>query len=512
MEFRNLKPKIILSLLVIVVAVLFVSELFHYSETKKSLSIELESLADQKITRMKQEYVFPLWEVDGNWVQQDINTEMMDKRLYAIAVRGEGGILVGAMRNKQWQVVVATEAIAGDFITRESDIVYKDEKIGSIKIYITKRFMRESLTYQVRRALLTTISLSVLMLIFMTIMFNKIIVNPIRSMLDTTTAIADGDYSHHLQIEQKDEVGLLAAGINRMLDNIRLREEERDRAESELTVKKAALEQVNKELYEHRAHLEEEVAERTDELNKANQQLQELDKLKSMFIASMSHELRTPLNSIIGFTGITLEGITGEINETQRDQLQRVYRAAKHLLSLINDVIDISKVEAGRTDVFPSQFTLQEIVDEAVGNIQPMAERKSLFLHLQIPEATVFLFTDRQRLLQCLINLMSNAVKFTENGGITITASETDDAVKITVSDTGIGIKDADLPRLFEAFERLESHMRIKAGGTGLGLYLTNKICTTLLHGSVSVESVPDQGSSFTLQLPKRLEAHDVQA
>lgn len=243
---------------------------------------------------------------------------------------------------------------------------------------------------------------------------------------------------------------------------------------------------------------------KTEELAAANHKLKDLDRLKSMFIASMSHELRTPLNSIIGFTGMTLQGLSGNLNEEQKDNLARAYQSAKHLLSLITDVIDISKIEAGRIDTYPETVLLKTVVSEAIITIEPQLREKHLSLDIEVP-SDLHLNTDRKRLLQCIINLLSNGVKFTEKGGIRLTVSDRGDAVEIAVTDTGIGIAENDLPKLFEAFERLDTHLRVKAGGTGLGLYLTRKIATDLLQGGISVESTFDQGSTFRLTVAKDL-------
>jgi two-component system sensor histidine kinase EvgS len=239
-------------------------------------------------------------------------------------------------------------------------------------------------------------------------------------------------------------------------------------------------------------------------LSEANKGLKKLDQLKSMFIASMSHELRTPLNSIIGFTGIILQGMTGPLNDKQQDHLRRVYNSAKHLLALITDVIDISKIEAGRIDVFPEDVILSEIVDEAVINIEPQLKAKNLELKISVPN-DLQMHTDRKRLLQCIINYLSNAVKFTEVGSITISARKCDDKVEILVADTGIGISQPDQSKLFEAFERLDSHLRVKAGGTGLGLYLTRKLAAEILDGEILVRSRQGQGSTFGLLVPINL-------
>ena len=239
-------------------------------------------------------------------------------------------------------------------------------------------------------------------------------------------------------------------------------------------------------------------------LSEANKRLKKLDQLKSMFIASMSHELRTPLNSIIGFTGIILQGMTGPLNDKQQDHLKRVYNSSRHLLSLITDVIDISKIEAGRIDIFPEDIILSEIVEEAVINIEPQLKAKNLELKVSVPR-DLQLHTDRKRLLQCIINYLSNAVKFTEVGRITISAKKLDEQVEILVKDTGIGISQPDQSKLFEAFERLDSHLRVKAGGTGLGLYLTRKLVTEILDGEILVTSRQGQGSTFGLRVPINL-------
>ncbi len=281
------------------------------------------------------------------------------------------------------------------------------------------------------------------------------------------------------------------------------------------------------ELAQHRDHLEELVQERTAELEGsrqallnivedlhlktaelevANARLKELDRLKSMFIASMSHELRTPLNSIIGFSSIILQGMSGEINEEQRDQLGRVVRAGKHLLSLITDVIDIAKIESGRIAPYAEDFDLYALIDEVVGQIQPQAADKGLIIREELPNQSLLLNSDRKRLMQCLLNYLSNAVKFTEKGIITVAVElQPEDWVEIRISDTGIGIVQDDQPLLFGSFVRLESHLKIGTPGTGLGLYLTKKLATEVLAGEVAAVSREGEGSTFILRIPRYL-------
>lgn len=233
------------------------------------------------------------------------------------------------------------------------------------------------------------------------------------------------------------------------------------------------------------------------------------DRAKSMFIASMSHELRTPLNSIIGFTGVILQGLSDSLNERQTDQLMRVMRSAKHLLSLITDVIDISKIEAGYTNVHIEEFELNTVLDEAIQSVQNQRVEKQLGLILNI-DSHIVLTSDKKRTYQVILNLLSNAVKYSEQGTITVNARQQSskekgkekDSVVIAISDTGIGISAEAQTRLFKPFERVDSHLRIKTPGTGLGLYLTKKITEDFLHGEIHMQSEPGVGSTFTVTLP----------
>ncbi len=245
------------------------------------------------------------------------------------------------------------------------------------------------------------------------------------------------------------------------------------------------------------------------QLLQANSKLKEMDKMKSMFIASISHELRTPLNSIIGFSGMMMQGTFGELNEKYQDYIMRVNRSGQHLLGLITEIIDISKIEAGRVDVMQDHFALDEIFSEAVKGLRQQIEKKGLSLKVDVPQ-DVAMCTDKRRLYQCLLNLLSNAMKYSEEGGIVLTAEEQDDEVLLTVSDTGIGVSKTDQTRLFEAFERMESHLKVNAGGTGLGLYLTKKIATDLLQGDVGMESELGRGSTFWIRVPKKIKPQKI--
>ncbi|WP_020168124.1 MULTISPECIES: sensor histidine kinase [Methylotenera] len=239
-------------------------------------------------------------------------------------------------------------------------------------------------------------------------------------------------------------------------------------------------------------------------LIKAREAAESADRIKSMFVASMSHELRTPLNSIIGFLGVVLQGMSGELNFKQKDQLSRAYHSAKHLLSLITDVIDISKIEAGFLQVHIEQFELMPLLTEVEQAIEHIVTEKNLLVTIDCADG-LQLETDRKRLYQVILNVASNAVKYTVKGSIYIKAQLENDWLTISVQDTGIGIGEADLAHLFKPFERIDSPLKIKTLGTGLGLYLTRKILAQLLSGTVQVQSELNEGSIFTIKIPAKI-------
>ncbi len=257
-----------------------------------------------------------------------------------------------------------------------------------------------------------------------------------------------------------------------------------------------------RELKQINSEMEVRIIERTAELALAMEKAQSADRLKSAFLATMSHELRTPLNSIIGFTGILLQRLGGPLNEEQEKQLKMVYNSARHLLSLINDVLDISKIEAEQLNVVSETFNLRETVEKVIKTSQPLAENKNLKLTAEIAPEIGLMKSDRRRVEQILLNLVSNAVKFTEQGFVRMKCEIQNGKIVIAVADSGIGIKPEDIGVLFNPFRQIESGTTRKYDGTGLGLSICKKLAH-LLGGEIRLESVWGQGSTFSLILPQ---------
>ncbi len=255
------------------------------------------------------------------------------------------------------------------------------------------------------------------------------------------------------------------------------------------------------ELHRLNAELEQKVAERTADLAAAKERAESADRLKSAFLATMSHELRTPLNSIIGFTGIMLQGLPGPLNEEQTKQLGMVQGSARHLLELINDVLDLSKIEAGQFQIEAEPFDVRAAVDKVTRLVAPMAEKKQLALTSEVSPDVGEMTGDRRRFEQILINILNNAVKFSEEGYVRLECGVDGDELVTRVSDTGIGIRPEDLGQLFNPFQQVDIGLTRNHEGSGLGLSICKKLLE-IMGGSITVESEWGAGSTFTFKLP----------
>lgn len=272
---------------------------------------------------------------------------------------------------------------------------------------------------------------------------------------------------------------LLAAQVAVAIQNVRLRE---------------ALTAYNWEL-------EKRVAERTQQLEEARTRAESADRVKSAFLATMSHELRTPLNSIIGFTGVLLQGLAGPLNAEQSKQMGMARDSARHLLALINDVLDISKIEAGQLEMQRAPFDMRAAIEAALKLVLPQAQKKGLSLAAAIGANVGEVVSDRRRVEQILLNLLSNAVKFTERGEVRLECRARAGFIETSVHDTGIGIRAEDVEKLFAPFRQIEMGLNRRHEGTGLGLSICKNL-VEMLGGEIRVASEWGRGSVFTFTLP----------
>jgi len=308
--------------------------------------------------------------------------------------------------------------------------------------------------------------------LLLSVFFARRMVRPIQTLHAAAAQIGSGTWDRRIDIRTGDELEALAETFNQMAARLR------DSYNS----------------------LEQQVAERTRELGDAITQLESASRHKSDFLANMSHELRTPLNAIIGFSEVLLERMFGDINAKQKEYLQDILSSGRHLLSLINDILDISKVEAGRMELQPAPTDLRFVLQNSVSLVRERATRQGISLDIDVDSTIGTIEADERRVKQILFNLLSNALKFTPAGGrVTLTATGIGDVVQISVRDTGIGIRREDQDRIFEEFQQAGPGKAVE--GTGLGLALAKRFVE--MHGGrIWVESDVGTGSSFTFTLP----------
>jgi signal transduction histidine kinase len=242
-----------------------------------------------------------------------------------------------------------------------------------------------------------------------------------------------------------------------------------------------------------------------DEIQDKSKQLAEASERKSQFLASMSHELRTPLNAIIGLSDMLVNHAGRFGTEKAAEPLRRIHRAGTHLLGLVNQVLDLSKIEAGKLELSPESVSLAPLIDEVAGTARQLAEQKSNRLSVDYPRDLGTLMVDPMRLRQILLNLLSNACKFTERGQVLLSVRRTGidggSWIEFAVADSGIGMTPEQMAKLFEEFSQAEASTARQYGGTGLGLAITRKLCR-MMGGDVTVTSEPGKGSVFTIRLP----------
>jgi signal transduction histidine kinase len=281
------------------------------------------------------------------------------------------------------------------------------------------------------------------------------LIEPVTEIAARLRRIAEGDFSQRVRVTNRDELGALAADVNRTCEEL--------------------------------GHLYE--------------QLETASRHKSEFLANTSHELRTPLNAILGYTELVLDGIYGEVPEKIREVLERVQSNGRHLLGLINDVLDLSKIEAGQLDLSVGEYSMKEVVQSVIAATEALIAEKKLTFTTTIADDLPMGEGDDRRITQVLLNLVGNAIKFTESGGIAVDAVSSDGAFQIAVSDTGPGIAPEDQQLVFEEFRQVDSSSTRTKGGTGLGLAISKRIVE--LHGGrLWVESELGQGSTFRFTLP----------
>ena len=382
----------------------------------------------------------------------------------ANAIRdGKLGVFTGTLRQRQ-------ERLDEEITTRVTRLVALQEN------RMTQ--LRESVANANRRSLmLTTVfgisAVALALLCGFVISWSFIL--PVREAQGFLDKVAGGDFGGRIDVPNRDEFGVLASRLNHMSQEL------------------------------HRLDVERRHA--AAELGRLNTELAQTNQAKSEFLANMSHELRTPMNAILGFTEMLIDELYGEVPKPLQEPLADIQVNGRHLLRLINDVLDLSKIEAGRMELALSEYSVHEVVEVVYASLRSLAAEKSLAFSTHVPDDLPIACGDSNRIMQCLMNLAGNAIKFTREGRVEVAVELAGDELIYRVSDTGIGIPEGELDNIFAEFRQLDATVTREFGGTGLGLAITKKFAE--LHGGrVWVESEFGKGCMFYLCVPLRAKGH----
>jgi signal transduction histidine kinase len=379
----------------------------------------------------------------------------------------------------------------GGHVTVFRQVRKGDDLLGTVYLREDLSDLRVAMRWNLFFNLILLVALALLVL-WISARVQRFVTAPLLDLGQLARCVSeDQDYGVRARVGSQDEIGALASSFNGMLAEIQKRD---------------------LELAGYRGRLEEQVARRTEDLLRTNQQLllakqkaEEVSRAKSAFLANMSHELRTPLNAILLYSQLLQEDAKEQARESEVTDLQRIQGSASHLLSLINDILDLSKIEAGRMSLSLEPVDLRPLIEEIADTIRPLAQKNGNALEVRQPAPHPPFMADPTKLRQALFNLLSNACKFTEKGRVELAVSFFDAEgapwLRLDVADTGIGMSEEQLERIFHEFTQAEETTARRYGGTGLGLALSRRLCE-LMGGRVSVVSAEGRGSTFTIEIP----------
>ena len=448
-----------------------------------------------------------LWSFEYDTVDDFVRALFLDKSIvYAKVLWGisrqtglstELQIITERKRNEYQEKDFEYFRNSSEFIAETSPIVHDGEYIGEIQLVISRQNVKQELLLNV----LSIVALAILVIIAISltsiVISRRYIARPLMKLQHSAALIAEGDLEAPIETGRGDEIGRLA---------------------EDLSVMRGSLKQLFGELTESKDKLEEKVEQRTADLASAKTEAEEAravaeeaSRAKSTFLANMSHELRTPLNAIIGYSEMLLEDVEASGQKEFIPDLQKIAASGQHLLSLINEILDLSKIEAGKMDLYLESLDVKRMIEEVLSTIQLLAEQNENDLKVQWGDNLGTMYADLTKVRQSLFNLLSNACKFTERGTVSLDVfRDTLDGVDwltFSISDTGIGMTEEQIGRLFQEFSQAEVSTTRKYGGTGLGLLLSEQFCQ-MMGGDIAVESELGIGSTFTIRLPAKVVDH----
>ncbi|MEW6067986.1 MAG: response regulator [Nitrospirota bacterium] len=461
---------------------------------KKQLSDIRESAKDVEIfiSDFNQKIVYSTHE-------DKVNTQVADSIYNKLAIENLTEILnTGVATQKSFADVVNGRRYLTTIhpILNQSECYHchgSSKKIlGSIIVRLGAETVYSTVVAQRNRTLLVTLFGLSLAITLIYLMVNRFVRHPVENLAEKAKKFAEGDMSASVDIKSDDEIGILGNTFNYMVKSV---SSFSNRLEEEVTRKTTLL---------------NERTQLLTLLERANKELRQLDKLKSTFLANMSHELRTPMNAIIGYTDLLLDRVDGPLNEEQEKSLKKVVSNARHLLQLINDVLDVSKIESGKIELQQKEIDLKRLIESIIPTFEPMIKQKGLILTINLDKNMPIVYGDEDKIKQIFINLLSNAIKFTHKGGINILSKPSERGIRsgdapifaeICIEDSGIGIKEEDIGKIFDKFTQVDTTTIRQYEGTGLGLNIARGL-VALHKGMIWVTSKLGEGSKFCFTLP----------